>query len=66
MAQRQAAERRCPAQRFRMTGVTGLAVGQDRVDPVKFAVLAKQALAIQIPGRHIPNPHWLGNESLTA
>ena len=66
MAQHQPAERRRPARCFRMASVTRLAVGQDRIDTMKFAVLAKQALAIQISGRHIPNPHWLGKESLTA
>lgn len=44
-----------PAQRLGMAGVALLAVHQDRVQAVQLAVLAEQALAIQVAGRDVPD-----------
>src|SRR5215510_626666 len=47
----------CPSQRFRMARVPALALRQDRGDAMDFAVLAKQAAAIQITGCDVPDSH---------
>jgi hypothetical protein len=42
---------------FGVTGVSGLVLGEYRMDPVELAVFAEQALTIQVACRQIPNAH---------
>src|SRR5581483_1330564 len=46
-----------PPNGFRMTGIALLAVDQDVEESVQFAVLAEQALAVQIARRDVPHSH---------
>jgi hypothetical protein len=46
-----------PAQRFRVVGIAGLALGEDGPDRVELAVLPEQVVAAQHVRRQIPDPH---------